>query len=464
VRTQVLIVGGGFTGLSAAYELSKDPSFDVTVLEADRSAGGLASSFTVNGVQLEKFYHHWFTSDLEIMQLIAELGVGERVIRAPTTTGTYYANKHYRLSTPGDLLRFGALSFVGRVRLGFQALWARGVRDWRKLEHLTAENWLRSTGGHEVYEKVWEPLLKGKFGPYAQDVGAVWFWNKLKLRGGSRGVRGREELAYFAGGFAALIEILVNELERRGVRIISETLADRLEVDNGRVVAVKAATREFRCDACLLTTALPIVAGLVRDTIGAEGAAKFEEIEYLANVCLVLHLNRSLSSTYWLNVNDASFPFVGVIEHTNFIDSSNYGGAHLIYLSKYLAATDPLFSMETEDLVVFTLPHLVRMFPEFSAAWIVNAYSWRARYAQPVVRPNYAQSLPPIRGPIPGCYVASMAQIYPEDRGTNYAVRIGRQAAEAIRDDLAAAVDPLARVAAREEIPTDKRGTRNDSA
>ena len=50
---------------------------------------------------------------------------------------------------------------------------------------------------------------------------------------------------------------------------------------------------------------------------------RLRRIRFLANVCIVLELDRSLSDTYWLNVNDPGFPFVGVIEHTNFEPSSN---------------------------------------------------------------------------------------------------------------------------------------------
>jgi protoporphyrinogen oxidase len=429
-RKRVVVVGGGFTGLSAALDLSL--RHDVTVVEASATFGGLASTFEINGVQLEKFYHHWFTSDQAIMALIDDLGATDRVQVKPTATGSYYANRHYRLSTPLDLLRFDALSPIARIRLGIQTLRARTVRDWRSLEGVTAEAWLRSTGGDEVFEKVWSPLLAGKFGPFAGDVGAVWFWNKLKLRGGSRGRQGREELAYFEGGFGALIDLLVAELETRGVQLLTETRATGVVARGGHVTGVVTDAGELDCDACLLTPALPIVADLLRDTAGVDDVAPYEGIDYLANVCLVLHLDRRLSSTYWLNVNDPSFPFVGVIEHTNFIGPDTYGGANLVYLSKYLPHTDALYALDTPSLLDFALPHLTRMFPEFRREWVIEAFSWRARYAQPVVGTHYSARVPPTAGAVRGLHIASMAQIYPEDRGTNYAVRLGRAVANEI--------------------------------
>jgi protoporphyrinogen oxidase len=190
----VAIIGGGFAGLSAAWELVQR-GVRVTVCEADEEVGGLAGSFDVGGTRLEKFYHHWFTSDTHVLDIVRELGHEDQVLHRPTRTGMYFAHQFFRLSTPMDVLRFTPLSLPARFRLGLLALRARRVREWKKLEDLTAEEWLVRLGGREVYDIVWKPLLEGKFGPYAPDISAVWFWNKLKLRGGSRGRGGEEILA-----------------------------------------------------------------------------------------------------------------------------------------------------------------------------------------------------------------------------------------------------------------------------
>ena len=211
----VVIIGGGFTGLTAAYELLKR-GHSVTILESESEIGGLAAAFDVGGEKLDRFYHHWFTNDLEVMGLIDELGLNDQIIINPTNTGMYYANNFFKLSTPLDLLKFTPLSFIDRIRLGLLTLRARRVKDWKQLESKTAKDWLLELGGESVYKVVWEPLLKGKFGPYAEDVSAVWFWNKLKLRGGSRGKGGEERLAYYKGGFISLADSLAKKIKEMG--------------------------------------------------------------------------------------------------------------------------------------------------------------------------------------------------------------------------------------------------------
>lgn len=438
---EVVVVGGGFCGLSAAYELSRR-GIHVRVLECDEDIGGLAGSFRVGEQRLEKFYHHWFTNDVHVTSLARELGKADQVVERPTRTGMYFANRFFRLSTPVDVLRFTALPFLDRLRLGLLALRARRVDDWKSLEHRGAAEWLREMGGARVYSVVWEPLMRGKFGDFADDVSAVWIWNKLKLRGGSRGKSGEERLAYFRGGFAALADALAAAITAAGGEVIKATPATGLRVEDGRVTGVETPRGPVRADAVILTPPLPLVADLLQLHAEPDYIAKLRRIRYLANICVVLELDRSLSSTYWLNVNDPGFPFVAVIEHTNFEPTSSYGGRHIVYLSKYLTEDDPLYRMEQGEAVAFTIEQLRRMFPSLSVGWVLDSHVWKARYSQPIVERGYSGMIPAPRTPINGVWIASMAQIYPEDRGTNYAINQGRAVATAAAGELLSTLSP----------------------
>lgn len=438
----VVIVGGGFTGLSAAYELAVAGQ-KVIVLEKESMVGGLASGFMVGEFTLERFYHHWFTNDVHVMDLIKEIGRSDEVVFRPTRTGMYYANTIFRLSTPLDLLKFKALSFPNRIRLGLLALKARRIKDWKSIEHMTARDWLIKLAGREVFRVVWEPLLVGKFGPYADKVGAVWFWKKLALRGGSRASDGREVLAYYKGGFSELAEALKRKLEEMGVEVRVNSPVSGLDVEDGRMTAVRTPEGTIPARAVVLTQALPLIADLLEGHTSATYVAGLRRIEYLANICLVLELDRSLSETYWLNVNDPSFPFVGVIEHTNFEPPESYGGRHIVFLSKYLPESDALYQMADDEVLDFAVPHLQRMFPDFRREWVTNHHVWRARFSQQIAEPNYSKLIPAEQTPLQNVLITSMAQIYPEDRGTNYAIREGRRVAR----------DLLARMPSSELIP-----------
>ncbi|MBA0394973.1 FAD-dependent oxidoreductase [Stenotrophomonas maltophilia] len=420
------IVGGGFAGLSAAYELAKAGK-RVIVLERDAELGGLAGGFKVGNEVLEKFYHHWFNNDVEIFKLIEELGENANILLRPTRTGMYFANQFFRLSTPLDLLRFKALPLIDRIRLGVAVLRAKSIKDWRQLEGLSAKEWLIDLCGQKAYDVVWDPLLVGKFGDVAEDVSAVWFWKKLVLRGGSRSSSGDEVLAYYKGGFAELANRLGDAIVKLGGEIRLNSGATSVAASDGRVTGVHVGDEFIPADNVLLSTALPISAALLEGIADDEYLQKLRRVRYLSNVCMVLSLDRSLSDTYWLNVNDPGFPYVGVIEHTNFEPPSSYGGRHIVYLSKYLPPDHAMYTMSDTELVEFSIPHLQKMFPSFDRSWIQDLHVWRADYAQPIAEKYYSKLIPGRTTPINNVFVTSMAQVYPEDRGTNYAVREGKE-------------------------------------
>jgi protoporphyrinogen oxidase len=447
-KTRVAIIGGGFTGLSAALDLARG-GCDVTVYEHDSDIGGLAGTFELSpGTRVEKFYHHWFTSDLDILNLIDELGLGHLKRYVSSNTGLYYTNSIFRLASPFDLLKFHPIPLLDRIRTGFMALIARRINKWLPLEDISAEEWLIKYGGKKAFDVIWSPLMLGKFGVEAKNVSAVWIWNKLKLRGSSRNKKGGESLVYFGGTFGALTDGIRAALEREGVTIKTSTSVKSIIVDNGRAMGVETSAGKFAADVVLATVPLPQFIDMTPG-LPASYVDQCKQIRFLGNSCLVLRLNRSLSSTYWLNVADPSFPFVGIIEHTNLDNKENYNGEHIVYLSKYLPTTEQLFSLPTDEYYQYCEPFIKKIFPEFDRSWVNSYHVWRARYSQPVITKNYSRYIPGAQTPISSLWLSTMAQIYPEDRGTNYAVRYGRQVAKDILHSLATNSSP--------ELPQEKR-------
>jgi protoporphyrinogen oxidase len=424
---RVAVIGAGFTGLVAAYELAK-AGFSVTVLEQDSQIGGLAGTFVHGDVSLERFYHHWFTNDTEAIGLVEELGLTDKLLSLPSRTGMYCQGQWHPLSRPLDVLRLKLLAPWDRLRLAGLFLRARSIRDWTALENETAEHWVRALAGPQVYRILWEPLLRAKFGPKASDVSAVWLWNKLRLRAGSRR-GGGEILMYLHGGLQRLLDRLVERISRGGGRVETNAPVTGLTVADGRVTGVQVRGRTIPADRVIATPALPIVADIAGPHISPAYAEQLRQIEYAANLCLILELTKPLSDFYWLTVNDAGFPYVGIIEHTNLLPSADYGGRHMVYLSRYTNVTDPWYELGPEELLVRSTAHIQRLFPTFRPDTVVAYHLYKARYAQPIVTKLFSSRIPSACTPLKGLFVASMAQIYPEDRGTNYAIRLARNVA-----------------------------------
>jgi len=432
-----IVIGAGYSGLAAALRLSQEGR-RVKIIESTEDIGGLAGTFEFSdGVRVERFYHHWFRSDTYILELINELGLGSSVMWVPSKTGSFLNKQIWKLSTPLDLLRFKELSLLDRFRLGLGVLYARTIRDHRKIESLTIREWLEPVVGRRAFDVVWEPLISHKFGSWGDSVSAAWMWKKLILRAGSRKSGGHELLAYFSGGFSAVSKALRGAIEAQGSSINLGESVHKVSQTPAGLVKVETDAGIYIARAVIIATPHPVSQRLLAVKPVEAELEGGGSIPHLANMCLVLRLDRSLSDTYWLNVNDPGFPFVGVIEHTNLDPSSSYADSHIVYLSRYLDTQDPVWSNSDREFHDYCLPHLERMFPTFDKGWILEWRVWRARYAQPVTTVNYSASQPGYRTEFRNVFTVNMAQIYPEDRGTNYAVRGGFEVAQEAKQYLA---------------------------
>jgi protoporphyrinogen oxidase len=437
--TRIGIIGGGYAGLTAAYELQKQ-GHAVTVLEKYGTWGGQAATLPLLGTRIEYFYHHLFGSDTHILGLMDELGIGDQLRWIESKVGLFYDGRIYDFVTPLDLLRFKPLGLVNRIKLGLMYLYLQRVDDWQRLEQITARDWILRYMGPEIYDKVWGALLRGKFGEMADQVSMTWLWGKIKVRGSSRqGATAKEKLAYPLGSFETITQALIDRLRAGGAELrlnheVTGLITD--PEDARRVTGVTTKKEAIPFDAVIATVPGYNFLEIAPPALDDAYAALLRSVRYQAAVVLLLVSKQSLSRIYWLNIADRTLPFVGVIEHTNYVPPSVYQERHLIYVSNYLERDDPRYSMPASALFDVYLPYLKRVNPTFGDDWIEKKIVLRAEAGQPVITRNYSQRIPEHRTPIQGLYLANTLQIYPEDRGTNYSVRLGKTISQIVDEDL----------------------------
>lgn len=436
---KVGIIGGGALGLGAAWELVQQGHQPV-VYERAPFLGGQASTFDVGGAPLERAYHHLFTSDTAMLDLAEEVGLGHKMRWIDSKMGIFRNGKIYKFVTPTDLLKFSAIPLLDRIRMGFVALYLSRYKNWRKLESIAASDWIRKYAGPRAYDAVWGPLLRGKFGEYYDKVAMPWFWGKMHTRFTSRGKgMAKEKLGYPGGSFGEIFDRTAELIREKGGEVYIDAGVNKVLIEDGVARGLEVelpgqGAKEEEFDVVLATVPSYIFPHLV-PPLPEDYLAKLEGIKYLAAVLIVLELDQALSSVYWLNIADNSIPFVGVIEHTNFIEPEVYGGNHIVYIANYLSSEHPLFHMKDTELLEEYLPHLQRINPNFDRSWIRKWHYHRVAAAQPVVEVNYSERIPDFQTPFENLYLANTTQIYPEDRGTNYSVRLGREMANRIVDD-----------------------------
>ena len=435
------IIGGGAAGLAAAYELTKQGHF-AEVFEVAPFLGGQASTFDVGGGRLERGYHHLFVSDTAMTGLIHELGLGDQLAWLESKVGVYHSGQIWDFATPRDLLAFKPLTLPQRVRLGLLTFLLQKTRNWHKFEGVTAQDWLTRNMGADIYRAIWEPMLRGKFGEYYDQISMTWLWGKIYLRVASRGkTLQKERLGYPMGSFGEVFDRLEEAINRQGGQVHIAARINRINVTDGAATGLEVQMtggegEERAYDAVIATTPSYVFTRLV-PPLPAEYHDKLAGVRYLSAVLIILALDRPLTSKYWLNVADRSLPFVGVIEHTNMIDPARYGGNHIVYLTNYTPRDSELYAKSPEELLEDFIPHLQKLNPAFDRSWIREYFHHRVDGAQPIIGVNYGSQIPAHRTPIRNLYLANTTQIYPEDRGTNYSVKMGREVAQMVMNDLA---------------------------
>ena len=443
-------------GLAAGYRLTAE-GHEADVYERWPGLGGQAAIVDVEGAQIERYYHHLFTSDEEIHALCREIGIPDELKAWPSSVAMFSHGKLWPFTAPLDLLRYKPMSLPGRLRMGAAVVYLqKRLNDVRPLEPLTIKEWVDKYMGKEAWTEIWGPMLRGKFGDQAADISMSWLWAKLRNRRAVTGEEAKGELlVYPKGSFEAIFQRLQQKIEEGGGRVLIDSPAASVgRQEDGTFLVTAGAPDSFRkghdprdfepageperYDAVLATVPSDIFEQVLtpelKQEVDPQYFRKTNDIEYFAALCMVLELDRKFHDFYWTNVADEDMRFIGLIEHTNLVGPEHYGGRHFLYVANYLPHDHELLKLDFDQLLDVYEPGLRKVNAAFSRDWIKNHFLFKEPAGQPVVLPSYPARMPPFETGVPGLLMANTTQVYPDDRGTNYAVR---EADEVVRTLLA---------------------------
>ncbi|MBI4225493.1 FAD-dependent oxidoreductase [Candidatus Roizmanbacteria bacterium] len=432
---RIAILGGGFTGMAAAYYLAKK-GYDVTLFEKEKVLGGLAVGFRQPNWDwyLERAYHHLLDSEDDILNFAKDMGFEDIFFKNTQTSSLYDFHPQgvaknglahpegvsdYRIfpvDTPHDFLRFPLLSFPEKIRAGIILAFLKSSPFLTLYEKQTAQEFLKKTMGERVWEVLWQELFRKKFGKYAENILASFIWARIKKRA--------KNLGYVKGGFQTFINYLEKQLKSLWVKVSTGYEIKRIEKGNNeyRINNIE------KFDAVVSTLPTVIMSKITQSIFSQSFLNRFSKLKYLHAVVLILQTKQPiLDKTYWLNICAPKIPIMIIAQHTNFIDKKHYGGNNMAYVGWYVDRDDPLIKMDSKEVLNFCLPHLKKITD--NRLLITDYFLFHGPFAQPIFDKDFLKNKPDFITPVKNFYIANLDMTYPYDRGTNYAVKLGKDVA-----------------------------------
>lgn len=433
----ICIIGAGITGLAAGHKLSK-LGHKVSIFESASFSGGQASTIKIDNFEIEKAYHHLFATDKSILKLYKELGISDELTWYKSSVATYAENKIWKTTSPVDLLKLSLIPFSERVKLFIVSIRLKLLTNWKKLENETAYSWLSKKVSNKTFEIIFKPLLKGKFGRYYNKIPMPWFWSKVQTRVSSRNYKLQEVLCYPNNSFSNLISNLERSIKENKGQIffnkkVTKIISKSNKIDSINVQDADSVTENIKFDIVISTVPYNVLDKLTNITDPLKDS--MSKVDYMSAIVMILILNEKVTNYYWLSIADDEFPFLGLIEHTNLIPKSFYADNNILYITNYVENDNSLLELDYKELLDLYLPYLKKINNNFSTSWIKDYRFNKINYAQPIYPVNYSSIKIPLKLPLQGLYSANTAQIYPEDRGTNYSVAIAEKITKLIQNN-----------------------------
>ena len=427
--TNHAVIGSGPMGLMAALELLK-AGHAVDVYERDDRIGGMSASFDFDGLNIERYYHFVCKTDYPLFALLADVGLSDRLKWTNTKMGYFVDGKLHEWGTPWALLKFPGLGWVDKFRYALHVMRTKRVSDWNTLEHDNATAWLRRNLGERGYRKLWHRVIELKFFEHTDNLSAAWIGTRIKRIALSRESLFKESLGYLEGGSAVLLEAMAARVRELGGRIHLSAPVQEVTSENGRTTGLRIGGEHRPHDVVLSTAPIQYVPAMAPG-LPAEFADRIRALKNIPVACVILKLKQPLSPNFWMNIADPAIEIPGVIEYSNLNPTT---GDAIVYAPFYMPKTHAKWQHSNEQLIDEVIGYLPRLNPDFRADWVLARHCHRYEYAQALCPPGFQASLPPMRTPMAGFFMADTAYYYPEDRSISESVEVGRRLAhEAMR-------------------------------
>jgi len=419
--------------MTLAWDLARDDR-SITIFEGAPTPGGLAAPWQLGDVVWDRHYHVTLLSDSSLRSLLTELELDKEMRWSRTQTGFYGNGRLYPFSGALDFARFPLLNPIEKLRFGLSILRASRLKSPESIDHLTTEEWLTRIAGPQVFQKIWQPLLRAKLGENYRNTSATFIWATIqRLYAARRSGLREERFGYLPGGYARMLDRFEGALRRKGVCIHRNTKINEIAGCPNGGVAVHAQNGSGHFDRVIVTVPAALASRLCPQLSAAESNL-LDSVAYEGIVCTSLLLKQPLSPYYITNIVDKTIPLTGVIEMSALVDREMFKGRALVYLPRYLPPDDPAFDRTDEEIEAESISALRRIHPQLKDEDVLACRVSRARHVYPRPLPGSGRRKLPVDTSIPGLHILNSANISAGTLNVNETVQLARREARRLNE------------------------------
>lgn len=409
-------------GLGVAFYAIKK-GYKPIIYEADDRIGGMTASFDFNGLNIERFYHFHCKTDHDFFNILDELNLRKKFYWKNTRMGFWYKNRIHSWAGPFDLLKFPYLSIMEKLRYAINAFISIKRTNWRPLDLISAETWLRKSIGNNSFDILWKKLFNLKFYEYSDKVSAAWIWSRIKRTGLSRKNIFTEQLGYLENGSQTLLNAMQAFILNNGGEIHLSSPVEKVNIKNNKVISFNISAKKIKSENIVSTIPIPYIPKIIPQ-LPKKILASYDKVKNIGVICIIVKLKKKITDHFWLNINDEDMDIPGIIEYSNLrtIEKSS-----IAYIPFYMPQNNPKFKDSDDTFKLKVKGYIKKINPKINDSDFIDVKINRYYYSQPVCEINHLKKIPRVKLPIQGLFIADTSFYYPEDRGISESIKFGKK-------------------------------------
>ncbi len=400
----VIIIGAGPAGLTAAYELMSSGK-KTLLLEKKSQVGGLAETKVFGEHRYDIGPHRFFTKNKEVYDLFLKI-LGDDAVEVKRKTRILFKNSYFDYPlTPLNAL-FG-LGIFESIAIVFSYFVAR-LKGYLKISKITNfEEWVIDKFGAKLFNNFFKNYTEKVWGIDCKDIGKDWAAQRIKGLSLSTAIKFAlfpnskkrpktlVDMFYYPKlGAGMLWEKFEEEIKSKNINVVKN--AEVINIDDAdEVITLEYLSdgdiKKVSCAHVLFSNPLLDFINFYKDELPNEVIDAASKLEYRNHISVHITIDKKLFDDNWIYIHSPELKMARIADFTNFSKDMSIEGNYPLTLEYFCFEDDEIWNSDKNDIIDFAISELKQIFKE--EFQVVHTDITKNPKAYPVIRTGYEENL-----------------------------------------------------------------------